>query len=140
MPSASDEKIVLLLAAMALAARLAGCSNQGPCEKPGEVIEAFYAGVEAGDLESAWKLLDKDSRTALEKISQETKAKTGQAFPPHELIVPGLTERKGEIKKIEPRKEKGGRMETVVVQFEDGTSAIVPMAREGNCFKVHLGI
>ncbi len=117
-----------------------GCRWGAPCENPQEVIEEFYIAVENADMLTAWGLLDRKSREALEKISSELKTKTGSKMPPWHLLVPGSTQKQGKIARIKLESEKRGtgKVSNVTLIFQDGTSKIIPLVREGNCFKIRL--
>ncbi|MFH1438716.1 MAG: hypothetical protein ABIJ56_23605 [Pseudomonadota bacterium] len=127
------------LPALVIAAALTAvsCGGKEACDKPREVIEVFFGSIDAGDRETAFNLLDKESRSQLRKIAEETTAKTGRPMEPHEMIVPKRFDKRGEIKEIIPVKE-GGEVKSLKITFTGGESAGLPLSREGNCYKIHL--
>jgi hypothetical protein len=116
-----------------------GCGRQEGCSDPKEVLNLFFTGIEAGDLEAAYGLLDAESRKALESIASETTRLTGRSFEPHEFLVPNRFDKKPGIARIQTEKGKGKGL-TVVILYEDGSSEPFPLTREGNCYKVHIDI
>ena len=138
MSSASDRAPAGLAALLVAAALVAGsCGGKEACDKPREVIEVFFGSIEAGDRETAFNLLDEESRSKLRKIAEETQAKTGRSMEPYEIIVPKRFDKKGEIKEIQAVKE-GGKVKSMQITFTSGESAGLPLGREGNCYKIHL--
>lgn len=136
MPSGFAERGALLVA---LAAVLwLGCGRQEGCDDPEEVLNFFFASVEAGDQETAYGLLDAESRNKLVKIADETNRTTGRSFKPHEFIVPQRFDRKPELSRIQAG--EGGKDPNMVVTYKDGSSRTFPLTKEGNCYKVNLDI
>ncbi len=136
MPSGFAERgaaIVTLAAALWL-----GCGRQEGCDDPKEVLNFFFASVEAGDQETAYGLLDAESRKSLEKIAADTNRTTGRSFKPHEFLVPQRFDRKPGLSKIQAG--ESGKDPNVVITYKDGSSRTFPLAREGNCYKVNLDI
>jgi hypothetical protein len=121
------------------AACLFSCGRDEACEKPGEVIEAFFSYIESGDRAAAFKLLDGESRSALEKLAGDIEKKTGKTLEPYEFIVPGSIKNRKKVAGV--KIESGeGKQPRVVVKIEGGGEETFPMAREGNCYRVHLDI
>ena len=125
--------VLVFLAALAL-----GCGRQEGCEDPKEVLNIFFASIEAGDQETAFELLDAETRKRLESMASEANRMTGRSFKPQELLVPHRFDRNSGIAKLLTEGE--GKNLTVVVSYEDGSTAPFPLTREGNCYKVHLDI
>ena len=136
MSSASD-RTPLLAFLVAAVLTAASCGGKEACDKPREVIEVFFGSIEIGDRETAFNLLDRESRSQLTKVSEETKAKTGLSMEPYEMIVPKRFDKRGEIKEIQPVKE-GGKVKSMKITFTSGASALLPLSREGNCYRIHL--
>jgi hypothetical protein len=136
MPSVCAERRVLVLAL--LCAWGFSCGQRGACDDPVEVLSAFFENVDVGDQETAFGLLDKPSRGALEKLAAETKKRSGSVLGPHEFLVPTGILRNSTVKGVAARGGGKGGVSRVIVTYADGTSAPFPMSREGNCYKVHL--
>jgi len=138
MPSACAERRVLILLALLCAWGASSCGQRGACDDPAEVLTAFFENLDFGDQETAFGLLDKQSRGALEKLAAETKKRSGSVLRPHEFLVPTGILRNRTVKGVAAKGGGKGGASQVTVTYDDGTTAPFPMSREGNCYKVHL--
>jgi len=137
MPSVCAERKALL-PALLLCALGTSCGQKGACDDPVEVLTAFFENLDFGDQETAFGLLDKPTRGALEKLAAETKKTSGSALKPYEFLAPTGILRNRTVKNVAARGGGKGGVSQVIVTYADGTSAPFPMSREGNCYKVHL--
>jgi hypothetical protein len=136
MPSVCAERRVLVLALLCTVG--ASCGQKGACDDPVEVLTAFFENLDLGDQETAFGLLDKPTRGALETLAAETKKRSGNVLKPHEFLVPTGILKNRTVKSVAAKDGSKGGVTRVIVTYADGTSAPFPMSREGNCYKVHL--
>lgn len=132
-----------------------GCSDAPAAEGPAQALQAFLRSMDRGvmrrgtggefvtdddSMREAYSLLDAASRDELVRRAELATSLGGQRIEAWEMIPPGRYRLRFEPREYQVDIAPDGRTADVQVIGAEGESAVVPMVREAEGWRIRLGL